>query len=122
MITVDEINVGVARRSEQYCGAGGVAGGGVGGGIVFSEVSLDLDDAGSEGGVSGVTDEDFAQEFASYAARITGEEGAGEREEGYGCGICSFSICGGIYGDGHTVRMLFRPERGCSFYTPIPTA
>lgn len=48
MIAVDEINVGVAGRPEQDCGARSVAGGGVRGGIVFPEVSFDLDDPGRE--------------------------------------------------------------------------
>ena len=48
MVAVDEINVGVARRSEEDRIAGGVAGGGVGGGVVLSEISFDFDDAGGE--------------------------------------------------------------------------
>ena len=48
VVAVDEVNVGVARRPEQNRGAGGVAGGGVGGGIVLAEVGFDFDDAGGE--------------------------------------------------------------------------
>jgi hypothetical protein len=81
VIAVDEVNVGVAGRSEQDCSAGSVAGGGVGGGIVFAEISLNFDDAGREAQLSVVTHQHFAEEFASHAARTAGEEGAWERPE-----------------------------------------
>jgi hypothetical protein len=53
----------------------------VGGGIVFAEISLNFDDAAREVELSVVTHQDFAEEFASYAARVAGEEGAWERPE-----------------------------------------
>ena len=74
MIAVDEINVGVAGRSEQDCSAGGVAGGGVGRGIVFSEVSFDFDDAGGEKLRVALAHQHLAEKFASHAPRTAGEE------------------------------------------------
>src|SRR5271156_29576 len=79
MIAVDEINVGVAGRSVQNCSAGGVAGGGVGGGIVFPEISFDLDDAGRQTELSAVSHQHLAEEFASHAPGSPGEERAMER-------------------------------------------
>jgi hypothetical protein len=73
---VDEVNVGVAGRSEQDCSARGVAGSGVGRGIVFSEVSFHFDDAGCQMQVFVVAHQHLAEEFASHAPRIAGEEGA----------------------------------------------
>ena len=78
VIAVDEVNVGVAGRAEEHGIAGGIAGGGVGSGIVLSEVSFDFDDAGGEA-ERAFADEDFAEKLAGYAARVAGEEGAGER-------------------------------------------
>jgi len=54
----------------------------VGGGIVFPEVSLDLDDAGGETGIA-FAYQDFAEKVAGDAAGIAGVEGAGEWM--YGC-------------------------------------
>jgi len=48
MVAVDEIDVGVAGRPEQHRGAGRVARGGMGGGIVFAEVGFDLDDTAEQ--------------------------------------------------------------------------
>jgi hypothetical protein len=84
---VDEVNIGVARRSEQDCSAGSVAGGGVGRGIVFSEISLDLNDAAGKVRLNAVwlknvTDQHFAEQFASHAARFASEEGTIERAGG----------------------------------------
>jgi len=76
VIAVDEIDVGVARGAKEDCIARSDAGGGVGGGIVFSEVGLDFDYAGRHVLVFAVTNEYLAEEFASYAARRTGEESA----------------------------------------------
>ena len=81
MITVDEIDVGVAGRSEQDRGAGRVAGGGVSGGIVLSEIGFDFDDAGGETGIS-FADQNFAEKVASCAAGAAGEERATERANG----------------------------------------
>ena len=82
MIAVNEINVSVTGRSEEYGGAGRVAGGSVRSGIVFSKISFHLDDAGSKACVPRVTNEDFAEEFASDAARIASEEGTIKRTDG----------------------------------------
>jgi len=102
MVAVDEVNIGVAGRSEKDRSAGGVASGGVGGGVVLAEVSFDFDDPGGEAKFSGVADEDFAEKFASYAAGVAGEEGAGEREDGCGCGLRDFTI----YRVGHLVQAV----------------
>ena len=82
MIAVNEINVSVTGRPEEYGGAGCIADGSVRSGIVFSEIGLDLDDAGGKAYVFGVTDEDFAEEFASDTARTASEEGAIKRKDG----------------------------------------
>ena len=79
VVAVDEIDVGVAGWAEEDGIAGGEAGGGVGGGIVLAEIGFDFDDAGGEGGSAAFTNQHLAQEFASDATRIAGEEGAGER-------------------------------------------
>ena len=76
VIAVDEIDVGVARGAKEDCIARSDAGGGVSGGIVFSEVGLDFNDAGCQAQVFAVTNEYLAEEFASHAARSTGEESA----------------------------------------------
>ncbi len=81
MIAVNEINVGVAGRAEQDGRSRGIARGRVSRGIVHSEVGLDFDDAGSEAKLAEVTDQYFAQEFASYATRTSAEEFATERTE-----------------------------------------
>lgn len=48
MISVDEINVGVAGRSEENGGARGVASGGVSRWIVFPQVGFNFHDAGDQ--------------------------------------------------------------------------
>ena len=53
VISVDEVNVGVTRWSEQHCSTGGISGGGVGGGILLSEVGFDFYDASREKGATG---------------------------------------------------------------------
>src|SRR6478736_5410388 len=42
--------------------------------VVFSEVSLDFDDASSQSDLSRFTNQDFSQELARYLSRIAGEE------------------------------------------------
>ena len=79
VIAVDEINVGVAGRAEQDRIAGGVACGGVGRGIVCSEVGLDFDDAGRQAQLSMAAHQHLAQQLASHPARSAGEERARER-------------------------------------------
>ena len=78
VVTVDKINVGIAGRSEQNGVAGCVAGGGVGGGIVLSEVGLDLDDAGHPTQLPVVTDQNLSEQFAGHAPRIASKEFATE--------------------------------------------
>ena len=85
MIAVDEVNIGVSGRTEQDCSAGSVAGGGVGRGIIFSEISLNFDDAGSQAQLSVVPHQHFAKKFSSHAPRIAGEEGAREWANGAQC-------------------------------------
>src|SRR5260370_40729651 len=80
MIAVDEINIAMARRTEQDRGAGGVAGGGMGSGIVFSEIGFYLDDAGRQTGLS-VAHQNLTEKFASHATRIAREERAIERAD-----------------------------------------
>ena len=46
MISVDEINIGMAGWPEQHGRAGGVSGGGVRRGIFCTQVGFDFDDAG----------------------------------------------------------------------------
>jgi len=82
MIAIDEIDVGVTGRSEQDRGAGSVAGGGVSGGIVLSEIGFDFDDAGGEMQRFRVAHQDFAEKIASYATWAASVEGARERKNG----------------------------------------
>jgi len=61
----------------------------VGGGIVFSEIGLDLNDAGVETGIA-FAHQDFSEEVASDTAGIEGVESARERMDGgrgHGIGI-----------------------------------
>ena len=74
MIAVDEVNVGEAGRSEQNRSARGVAGSGVGRGIVFSEVGFYFNDAGCQAQLSAISHQDLAEEFASHPPRIASEE------------------------------------------------
>src|SRR5271165_1636428 len=60
VISVNEVDVGVAGWTEDHGRAGGFSGGGVGSGIVLAEVSFDFYDAGGAAVRSGVTDENFA--------------------------------------------------------------
>ena len=48
MISVNEVDVGMAGRAEQNCVAQGATGGRVSSGIFGAEVRFDLDDAGGE--------------------------------------------------------------------------
>src|ERR1700740_2611730 len=89
MIAVDEVDVGIAGRTERDRSAGGVASSGVGGGIVFSEVSLDLDDTGRKTG-SAFAHQDFSEEVASDTTWIAGVESARKWMDGgrgHGIGI-----------------------------------
>ena len=77
MISVDEVDVGVAGRAEKDGIAEGASGGGVGGGIVGAEVGFGLDDASGENVLAMAADENLAEEFAGDDAGIAVEEGAG---------------------------------------------
>jgi hypothetical protein len=78
MIPVDEVDVGIARRAEQHGITQGATGGRVSRGIFGTKVGFDLDDASCEFRGGPISDQDLTQELAGYAARVTGEEGAGE--------------------------------------------
>jgi hypothetical protein len=78
VISVDEIDVGVSGRTEENCVAGGASGGGMGGGIVFSEVCFDLDDSAGEKFFALTADEDFPEKFPAYLPRIAVVETAGK--------------------------------------------
>lgn len=79
MIAVDKVNVSVSGRSEEHRVSGGEAAEGVSGRIVFAEIGFDFDYAGGEAdAASDLPGEYFPQEFAGYAARIAGVEGASE--------------------------------------------
>ena len=74
VIAVDEINVGVAGRSEENRVARGLASIGVRGGIVLSEVSLDLDDPARQPPLPALPNQHLAQQLASYTPRTAREE------------------------------------------------
>jgi len=76
VVAVDEINVGVAGRTEQDRGAGSIACESVGRGIVFPQVGFDFDDAGGDGKGAVAADKDLAEKGARYSAGIVCEEGA----------------------------------------------
>ena len=48
VISVDEINISVAGRTEEYGVAKSASGGRMGGRVVFAEVGLNFDDAGGQ--------------------------------------------------------------------------
>ena len=79
MISIDEINVGMTGRAEDYGVAQGTTGGGMGSWVFDTQVGLDLYDASGEVYAHGVADQDLAKELAGYAAGITDEEGARDR-------------------------------------------
>jgi hypothetical protein len=81
MVAVDEIDVGVAGRSEEDSVAGGDAAIGVRAGIDGSEVGFGFYDASGEEGSAITANEEFAEEFAGDVAGIAGEERARERGE-----------------------------------------
>jgi hypothetical protein len=86
MIPVDEIHVRASGRAEEDGVARGASDEGVGGGIVGSEISFDLDDASSEEFAALAADEDFAEQIGADEARVAVVEGAGE-DAGYHQGI-----------------------------------
>jgi len=81
---VDEVHVGIPRRTEEDRGTGGIAGGGVSGGIVDSEISLDFDDAAGEAISGGVAHQNFAEKFSGDAAGLARKERAFQRSNGLG--------------------------------------
>ena len=78
MISVDEVDVSVARWAEEDGVAEGASGGGVRGWVVGAEVGFGLDDASGKDVLAVATDENLAQEFAGDDAWIAIEEGAGQ--------------------------------------------
>ena len=74
MVAVDEIDVGVAGRPEEYRVAQGLTRGSVRGGIVYSEVGFYLDDAAGESLTIAVANQDFSQKLSRYALRIAHEK------------------------------------------------
>jgi hypothetical protein len=82
VIAVDEVNVGVAGRSEQDRITRGFASGGVGCGVVLPEICFYFDDAGCQTQLSAVSHQHFAEKLASYALWTAGEEGTRERADG----------------------------------------
>jgi hypothetical protein len=81
MISVDEIDVSISRRAKEHSVAKRPTYGGMGGGIVLSEVGFDFDDPGSEAFSVRLANEHLAKEFTGYAARIAGVEIAVERTD-----------------------------------------
>ena len=94
VIAVDKVNVGKAGRTEEDRIAGCVAGGGVSGGIVGSEVSLDFDDAGREANLS-ATNQNFAEKIARDASRTTSKETAIQGEDSGWSGEACLHVHGG---------------------------
>jgi hypothetical protein len=82
---IDEINVGMAGRSEEHRVARCMAGSSVGRGIVLYEVSLDFHDACHQTYFA-LADQDLAKKVASDASRTASEENAMERvDRGWCC-------------------------------------
>jgi hypothetical protein len=74
----------VTGRSEQYGGAGGVSGGGVGGRVLYAQVGFDFHDASCETGrrfvlVLPLSNQHFAQKFTRHPARIATEKNTIQR-------------------------------------------
>src|SRR5262249_12829773 len=78
VIPVDEVNIRVSRRAKEDSVAFGHPGGGVGGRIALAEISFDFDDAADEPLLTPSADQHLAQQVAGDAARVAGEERAGE--------------------------------------------
>ena len=119
VVAVNEINIGVTGRAEQYGIAQSPAGGGVSRRIVEAEVSFDFHDAGSEFGGAGFAEQDLAEKLSRYPAGIAGEEGTIERlDSGEASGLRARHSGNGTrggsdlerfgFGEGHFARA---PER-----------
>jgi hypothetical protein len=80
VISINEVDVRIARRAKQNGVAGGFTSGGVRGGIFFSEVSLDFDDPPDKPGKA-LADQYFTQKCARDRPRITIEKGPVERAD-----------------------------------------
>src|SRR5580698_3033519 len=107
VIAVDEINVGVPGRPEQDCGAGSVAGDGMGRGIVLAEISLDLDNAARQAQRSAVTHQHLAEKFASHAPWTPAKECAvqrANRPNGAGILPAVLAACSGLAEGGARFR------------------
>lgn len=83
IISVDEVDVRVARRAEEDRIPQGASGGRVGGRIIFAEIGFNLDDTGGKpsGRITAVADQDSPQQSTCYVPRITYKECTGERME-----------------------------------------
>ena len=75
VISVDEVDVDVAGRSEKDGVTKGASGGGVGGGIIGAEVGFGLDDASGEYMAPVPANEYLSEKFAADEAGIAIEEG-----------------------------------------------
>ena len=76
VISVDEVNVGMAGRPEQHRGAGSISGGGVSRGILPRRRSrFDFDDASRQTRSIRLPHQYLAQQFTRDPAWIAGEEG-----------------------------------------------
>ncbi len=78
VISVDEIDVGVAGRAEEDGVAKGLSVVGVGAGIDGSQVGFGFDDASGESEGTVAADEKFAEKFAGDGAGIACVKGAGQ--------------------------------------------
>ena len=75
MISVDEVDVGVTGRAEYYRVPRRAAGSSVRGGIFFTEISFDFDDACGEASTpSFFPDQHLAQKSPCHAPRIARKE------------------------------------------------
>lgn len=77
VISIDEVDINVAGRSEEDGIAEGASGGRVGGGIVDTEIGFGLDDASSEDVLAVSANENLTEKFAGYDSGIAIIEGAG---------------------------------------------
>lgn len=87
VIAVDEIDVSVARRSEEHAIAVGGTGGGVSRGVIGSKVGFGFNDATGKNDATGskmamfAADQKFSKKVAGHGAGIAEVEGAWHRLE-----------------------------------------
>ena len=77
VVSVNEVDIGVAGRAKKYGVTESASGRSVGCRILFAKIGFDFDDAGGEVGVRSFANQDLAEKLARDAARIAGEEFAG---------------------------------------------